>query len=385
MEIVVDQEVFLDGVQRIAALTDRKNAALVGSQVLLEAQGESVTLYASDTQTGGRFTLPARVVVAGKAAVPGKTLYNLIRQLPPGELTISRDPGGLTRIERERIQSTLKGIDPGEFNLFPEIAAEYSFLVPLGSFLSQLKKSLPFASDEEGKPLNGILLTRESGEKGEPVLNMVSTDGHRLHHGIIPLGEDAGGSVTGQSESRFILKKRNLQELAHVLELDAKNAELSVEIVLNPRYATFRWGNFYYFARLLSTPYPNYKDAFPNEFTVGVEVSREALDSALKRVSVISDKRPEVTFDWNDRFLTLRTMNEEIGESIETLPAFIKGEAGSLIFKIDFLKVLLAVTSGETIRFDVRYGAAYGTKDSMPVIWRALDDPLSRYVLMPMG
>jgi DNA polymerase III sliding clamp (beta) subunit (PCNA family) len=55
MEIIVDQETFLDGVQRIAALTDRKNAALVGSQVLLDAQGETVTLYASGTQTGGRF------------------------------------------------------------------------------------------------------------------------------------------------------------------------------------------------------------------------------------------------------------------------------------------------------------------------------------------
>ena len=385
MEIIVDQETFLDGVQRIAALTDRKNAALVGSQVLLDAQGETVTLYASDTQTGGRFELPAKVLAPGKTTVPGKTLFNLIRQLPPGDQTITRDASGLTRIERERIQNSLKGINPDEFNVFPEITAEYSFLVPLGAFLDQLKKSLPFASDEEGKPLNGILLTRELGDKGQPILNMVSTDGHRLHHGVILLGEDAGGSVTGQSESRFILKKRNLQELAHVLELDAKDPNMSIEIVLNPKYVTFRWGRFYYFARLLSTPYPNYKEAFPQDFTVGVEISRESLDSALKRVSVVSDKKPEVIFDWNDRFLVLRTMNEEIGESIETIPAFVRGESGSLIFKIDFLRVLLAVTSGETIRFDVRYGKEYGAKDSMPVIWRALDDPHSRYVLMPMG
>lgn len=383
MEIVVDQEAFLDGVQRVATLAERKNLVQVGSFILIEARDQKAILFASDAQTGGRFEVPCEVRVPGKTTVVGKKLHQLFRELPPGKVVLAREENGSTRIERERILYHLKGIDPNEYAGFPEIRPDYSFLLPLDVLVDQLRKTLPFTLDDDTKPMNGVLFHRVR-EDGKVFLNIVGTDGHRLHHGRVPLGEDAGADLAGQSESRFILRKRNLQDLAHILELDAKSGPLSVEVVVNPKFATFRWGGFYYYTRLLGTPFPNYRDAFPTTFTVTLDCSRDLLESAIRRVGLVSEKKQEVTFEWDERFLTLKAQNEEIGESVETLPVFLKGVPGRLAFNTEYLKALLQTSQGETMRMEAEYAGDSGQKETIPVIWMCVEEPQSRYVIMPL-
>ncbi len=383
MEIIVDQEAFLDGLQRVATLAERKNMIQIGSFVLIEAKDQKAVLFVSDTQTGGRFEVPCEVRVPGRTTVVGKKLFQLFRELPPGKVTISRQENGSTRIERERLLYDLKGIDPNEYAGFPEIQPDYSFLLPLDLLAGQLRKTLPFTLDDESKPMNGVLFHRVR-EGGKVSLNIVGTDGHRLHHGQIALGEDAGSDLAGQSETRFILRKRTLQDLLHILEMDIKSGPVSVEVVVNPKFATFRWGGFYYYTRLLGTPFPNYRDAFPGQFTLCLECSRDLLEATIRRVGLVSEKKQEVAFEWDERSLTLKAQNEEIGESTETLPIFLKGAPGNLVFNTDYLRTLLSVSQGETMRMEAEYIAKTERRESFPVIWSCVEEPHSRYVVMPL-
>ncbi len=383
MEITVDQESFLDGLQRVALLAERKNLVQIGSFILIEARDQKAILFATDNQTGGRFEVPCEVRTPGKTTVAGKKIHQLFRELPAGKVSLTRLDNGSTRIERERLLYDLKGIDPEEYVGFPEIKADYSFLVSLEQISGLIRKTLPFVLDDDSKPMNGVLFHRV--REGSTVrLNIVGTDGHRLHHGTVLLGEDAGFDLAGQTESRFILRKKTLQDLLHVLDLDLKSGSISVEVVVNPKYATFRWGGFYYYTRLLGTPFPNYRDAFPSQFNLGIECSRSLLESSIRRMSLVSDKKAEIVFSWDARSLTLSTRNEEIGESTETLPVFLKGSPGSLVFNTDQIRTLLQVCQGETMRMDAVMDPDPAKSSSMPSIWSCAEESDSRYVIMPL-
>ena len=383
MEITVDQEAFLDGLQRVALLAERKNLVQIGSFILIEARDQKAVLFATDNQTGGRFEVPCEVRIPGKTTVTGKKLHQLFRELPAGKVSLTRLENGSTRIERERLLYDLKGIDPEEYVGFPEIKADYSFLVPLEQIAGLIRKTLPFVLEDDSKPMNGVLFHRV--REGSTVrLNIVGTDGHRLHHGTVLLGEDAGFDLAGQTESRFILRKKTLQDLLHVLDLDLKSGSVSVEVVVNPKYATFRWGGFYYYTRLLGTPFPNYRDAFPSQFNLGIECSRSLLESSIRRMSLVSDKKAEIVFSWDARSLTLSTRNEEIGESTETLPVFLKGSPGSLVFNTEQIRTLLQVCQGETVRMEAVMDSDPTKSSSMPSIWSCAEEPDSRYVIMPL-
>ena len=383
MEISVDQEAFLDGLQRVALLAERKNLVQIGSFILIEARDQKAVLFATDNQTGGRFEVPCEVRSPGKTTVTGKKLHQLFRELPAGKVSLTRLENGSTRIERERLLYDLKGIDPEEYVGFPEIKADYSFLVPLEQIAGLIRKTLPFVLEDDSKPMNGVLFHRV--REGSTVrLNIVGTDGHRLHHGTVLLGEDAGFDLAGQTESRFILRKKTLQDLLHVLDLDLKSGSISVEVVVNPKYATFRWGGFYYYTRLLGTPFPNYRDAFPSQFNLGIECSRSLLEASIRRMSLVSDKKAEIVFSWDARSLTLSTRNEEIGESTETLPVFLKGSPGSLVFNTEQIRTLLQVCQGETMRMEAVMDSDPTKSSSMPSIWSCAEEPDSRYVIMPL-
>jgi DNA polymerase-3 subunit beta len=101
-------------------------------------------------------------------------------------------------------------------------------------------------------------------------------------------------------------------------------------------------------------------------------------------MSLVSDKKAEIVFSWDARSLTLSTRNEEIGESTETLPVFLKGSPGSLVFNTDQIRTLLQVCQGETMRMDAVMDTDPAKSSSMPSIWSCAEEPDSRYVIMPL-
>lgn len=83
MEITVDQEAFLDGLQRVALLAERKNLVQIGSFILIEARDQKAILFATDNQTGGRFEVPCEVRTPGKTTVAGKNFISCFGNSPP--------------------------------------------------------------------------------------------------------------------------------------------------------------------------------------------------------------------------------------------------------------------------------------------------------------
>ncbi len=328
MDFTIEQTVFLEGLEKVSVLSDRKNIALLSSHILVEATEKEITMVSFDQSAGGRCRIPAQVRVPGKSTVLGKKLYQIIREFPAGPIHVFKDVAdkkGLTAVERENSVFHLKGIDPRDFSSFPEIAPEYSFNVPLKDLLRLLQRTLPFVADEEKDYMNGVLFQRDRGAGGGIHLNIVGTDGNGMHHGSLPLGEEGGIDLTDQPEKRFLLKRRHIADLVRILETDAKEEGMTVEVSVNARYALFRWMNFFFFARLLELRYPNFRDVFPEDQTVTLDMSKDSFTSMLRRAGLISDRNLEIELLWDERTITLKSQNIDIGDSMERAPAIVNG------------------------------------------------------------
>ncbi|MCL5286288.1 MAG: DNA polymerase III subunit beta [Nitrospirae bacterium] len=388
MEFSIEQGVFLEGLEKVSILSDRKNIALLASHILIEAGEDEITLVSFDQSAGGRLRLPAKVTVPGQTTVLGKKLFQIVRELSPGPVRLSKDPSdrkAMTTLEKDRAVFHLKGIDPRDFASFPEIAPEYSFGLPLRELLRLLQRTLPFVEDEEKDYMNGVLFQREREPGGRTTLNVVGTDGSGLHHGQIPLGEEGGIDLAEQGQKRFLVKRRHIADLVRILETDAKDEKLTVDISVNPRYALFRWLGFYFFVRLLDLRYPNYRDVFPEDHSVTIDMSRDAFASMLKRASLISDRNLEVEMLWNDRTVTVKSQNLDIGDSREESPAIVNGPESSFFFSLESLSKLLGVVGGVTLRMQAIISSDPEENNRVPVIWSSLEEPQSRYVIMPLG
>lgn len=388
MDFSIEQSVFLEGLEKVAVLSDRKNIALLASHILIEAGENDVTLVSFDQATGGRCRIPAKINVPGRSTVLGKKLYQIIREFAPGPIHVFKDEDdkkGLTAVERENSVFHLKGIDPRDFSSFPEIAPEYSFSVPLKDLLRLLQRTLPFVADEEKDYMNGVLFQRERESGGAVSLNIVGTDGSGMHHGRIPLGEEGGIDLTEQPEKRFLVKRRHIADLVRILDTDSKEESLTVEVSVNARYVLFRWLNFFFFARLLELRYPNFRDVFPEERTVTLDMSKDSFTAMLKRAGLISDRNLEIEVLWDDRTITLKSQNVDIGDSMERAPAIVNGPPSYFFFSLNSLNTLVNVIGGVTLRMEAILNEDPREHNQVPIIWASLEEPQSRYVIMPLG
>jgi DNA polymerase-3 subunit beta len=388
LDFTIEQTVFLEGLEKVSVLSDRKNIALLASHILIEAGENEIMLVSFDQSGGGRCRLPAKVSVPGKSTVLGKKLFQIIREFPAGPIHVFKDPSdkkGLTAIERENSIFHLKGIDPRDFSSFPEIAPEYSFSVPLKDLLRLLQRTLPFVADEEKDYMNGVLFHRERESGGGVSLNIVGTDGNGMHHGRIPLGEEGGIDLTEQTEKRFLLKRRHIGELVRILDTDSKDESLTVEVSVNARYVLFRWMNFSFFARLLELRYPNFRDVFPEEHTITLDMSKDSFSSMLRRAGLISDRNLEIELLWDDRTITLKSQNIDIGDSMERAPAIVNGPPSYFFFSLSSLNTLLGVIGGVTLRMQATLLNDPREHNQVPIMWMSLEEPQSRYVIMPLG
>jgi len=387
MDFLVEQSVFLEGLEKVSILSDRKNIALLSSHILIEAGEEGVTLVSFDQSAGGRLRIPAKVTTPGQATVLGKKAYQIVRELTSGPVHVFREEGGrkgMTTVEKDSAVFHLKGIDPRDFSSFPEISPEYSFGVPIRELLRLIEKTLPFVVEEEGNYMNGVLFQREKAAGGRATLNVVGTDGSGLHHGQIPLGEEGGIDLSEQGEKRFLIKRRHAADLLRMLETDAKDEKLTVEISVNPRYAQFRWLGFYFFVRLLELRFPNFREVFPEDHTVTVDLGREAAASMIRRASLISEKNVDVEILWDERSVTVTSQNIDIGDSREQTPAIVTGPSSYFFFSIQSISKLLGVVGGTTLRMQAVIVDDPLEHSKVPVVWNAVEEPQSRYVIMPL-
>ena len=90
MEVSVDRDAFLKGLQMVHNMVEPRQTLPILANVLLESDGDTLRLTATDLEVGARVSVPAKVATGGSVTLSARKLLEIVKELPAAAL----DPQG---------------------------------------------------------------------------------------------------------------------------------------------------------------------------------------------------------------------------------------------------------------------------------------------------
>ncbi len=372
MHVTIARDELRTALQRVQGIVEKRNTMPSLANVLLEAKPDGLDILATDLELGMRGLYKAKVKEPGQITFSAKKLHEILREIDASELTMTVKDNSLVTIKAGRSQFKVVGLPGKDFPPLPAIERKGLISLP-GDGLSQLIRRTLFAVGENDTRyvLNGLLVTIVR-EGNTSVIRFVGTDGHRL--AVADQTLDAGNKDAVDQDLKAIIPKKAAKEIRQLL--DEGGDEPMIGVTSN--MLVFRKSGLVLTSRLMEGNYPNYQQVIPKGSKNKITVSRNDLEGALRRVSVLSnDKTFAVKLTFSEKSIALFSSHPDLGEAQEDIPAGFRGEPFSAGFNARYLLEVLDVIDGDKLVLDMEAPLS-------PCLILESDTPLLKTVVMPV-
>ena len=371
MEIGVSRQDLLRELTATQSVVERKTTIPILSNFLVEADNDRIVITATDLDQSIRTSCAAKVKKAGSCTIPARKLYDYIKLLGDGDISIKLLENHWVQIRAGRSNTKMVGMARANFPQVPEFPEGSVTKIPVNALRTLIARTIFAISNEESRyTLNGALLIL----KAESIA-MVATDGHRLAY--IEKGGESFPAITG--EKRTLIPRKALQELQSLL---ANTEAESLEFADDESTLFFRVGHRVLTSRKLTGQFPNYEAVMPRDNNKFVIVRSPDLSGSIQRVAQFADERSgaiKMRLEQNE--VKISSSSTEAGESedtIETPYNFDPIVVGfNSAYLLDFLK---AVGNEGEVRLEFKDAQSAGQMRPED----ASDDYKYRYIIMPM-
>lgn len=369
LEISVSKADFLKVLSISQGVVERKSTVPILSNFLFETFQNQLLITATDLDLSLRTSCPVRTSRQGSCTIPARKLYEYVRLLRDGDISIKSLENDWVQIRSGRSNTRMVGLARKDFPNLPLYPARTAIQLPAVVLRTMIARSIFAVSAEESRyTLNGaLLLVRPE------TITMVATDGHRMTHIEV---ERATPGVT--SETRILLPRKALVELNSLLGLSSEEV---FEFSKDDSHLFFRVGSRLLTCRQLSGTFPNYENVMPKQYAGALLLPSREFTQAVQRVSQFSDERSNaVRVKITGNQVSLSSSSVEAGESEETFDASYTGQDLKIGFNAAYLLDFLRVSDSEKVKFEFKEsGTAAEFKPH-----EAIDGFKYRYVVMPM-
>ena len=371
MEITVSRQDLVKELTATQSVVERKTTIPILSNFLIEAEDGRLNITATDLDQAIRTSTEAKVKKAGACTIPARKLYDYVKLLPDGEISIKLLENHWVQIRSGRSNTKMVGMARANYPQVPEFPTVTATSISSLALKTLINRTIFAISNEESRyTLNGALLVIKAES-----LAMVATDGHRLSYVEKP--NEVLEGISG--EKRVLIPRKALQELQQLLSVS--EAE-KVEFADDEHTLFFRVGHRTLSTRKLSGQFPNFEAVMPRDNTKFAVVRSSELSAAIQRVAQFADERSgAIRLRLESNELKISSNSAESGESEDTIDTPYSSDPIAVGFNsgyiLDFLKAL--GNEGE-VRLEF--------KDSQSAGQMRPEDPDAeykyRYVLMPM-
>ena len=369
MDFSIEKSQLLKELALTQGVVEKKTTIPILSNLLVEAEEGSLRISATDLDLGVCCHCPAKVMTAGSGTIPAKRLIEIVRSLPEAEVHFKALENHWVQVTCERSSFKLVGMARDNFPMLPTVPPALATL-PSNVFATAIQKTVFAISNEESRyTLNGGLLLLKPG-----TVTMVATDGHRL--ALIERDIEVPGL---KNELRLLIPKKAMAELVRLLS--EGEGELPVSISKDESHLFFSLGQRVLICRMLTGQFPNYEAVLPRENNRVLELDKEAISAAVRRVALLADERSRaVRMHLEKGQLEISSSSGEYGEAREVLDTSYQDEAMQIGFNYQYLLDFFSVLEGiEKINLELKDEQSAG--QLRPVEQGAYR---YRYVVMPM-
>ncbi len=365
MRFTIAREKLQDGLTAVTATVPAKTTLPVLANILVETTERGIRLSGTDLDMAVSTDLTADVESEGAITVPAKKLAEIVRELPSAPVKLSTSGEQRVSLECSRSRFKLLGLPRDEFPAFPAVKFNDSWRIRSGELQKLISHTAFAVSTEESRPiLNGVLWELKPEQ-----MRMVATNGHRLAKMELPVASDSS-SLSGD----MIVPPKALEQIRRLFP-----AEEELEIARGDNHLGFKSPVTSVFTRLIEGPYPNYEQVIPRDNDRIALADKNALSSALKRMSVVaSDQTHRIRLSFNAGMLKFSVQTPDLGEAQDELPISYDGDPFDIGFNATYLLEILRYMPTDEIR--MAFKAPERAAIIEPASW---DDP-AKYMCLIM-
>jgi DNA polymerase-3 subunit beta len=368
MEILVRRNDLVKELQLVQGIVERKNSIPILSNVLAEARSGELLISATDLDVSLRCGCAAQVVEEGAVTLGAKKLYEIVRSLPDSDVSVKVEGDAWARIKCERVEFKMAGLPREDFPSIPEARAGKAVDIPVGVLRSLIQRtSFAITAEDARYYLAGALLVLD-----KEAAAMVATDGHRL------AWAQKGATLKVAEPTRVLVPRKAITELARLVE--DMGGDEAVSFQQGEGHLIFTAGGRTLASKMVEAQFPAYEKVVAVTGDKKVSVGREVLQSAIRRVSLLSSERGRaVRLSLEEGRLEVSASSPELGEARESLPLEYAGENVEIGFNAQYLLEFLGVVGTAEVALEVKDAESQGIL--RPVGEEGGD---YRYVVMPM-
>jgi len=360
----------------IQGIAERRATMPVLSHVLVSASNGKIELTATDLETTVSAWCGASISKEGSLAIPARKLYEIVKELPQGEIEIEEIGNHWVQLKTSSATFKIAGLPSEDFPSIPELSPDYLFSVESSAIDDMITKTIFAVSpDDLRRNLAGIYFQKT----GKQNLRFVATDGHRLS--LV----DRNVKSDVKLERNVVVPKKGVAELRKIVKLSE-----NVRIGCGKNFFMAEGDGIVLIVRLIDAEFPDYKQVIPEVTKNTFIVKQGEFLSALRRVSILSsdktksvkiniknDETPSDNLSVSRGEMTLVSVSPEIGEAKEVVPVECKGDPVEIGFNARYLMDVLEVISEEAIQFGI-------TDELSPAVIKPIGNEDYISIIMPM-
>ena len=371
MKITVNKNEVYKLISKAQNIIEKRNTMPVLTNVLLSAEKDGLTLYATDLEVSVKAFCPVNVIKPGKAVVSAKNLFDILKELPEGEIALEKLENNSLTIEQGKAYFHINGISPDEFPVFPTVETDSFTGFSPNTIKEMIEKTIYSVSTDESRyHLNGVLFESEGADAS--MLRMVATDGHRLS--LVDRNFLEGPSQL--FKDGIIVPRKGLNEIRKTI--DSLENDENVDIAVEGAQLIVRTKDTLLMIRLIEGKYPNYKQLLPKNLDLHAIIDRDKLISSLKRVSLVSNQKSKgVTFSFSKGVMEIFSNSPDLGEAKEEIEVSYNEGNLKIGFNARYILDVLSSIGENEIKMSFK-------DQNSPVLLGPKEDEKYQCVVMPM-
>ncbi|MEY5045874.1 MAG: polymerase subunit beta [Bacteroidota bacterium] len=340
MKFIVSSSALLKQLQQINGVIGSNNVLPLLEDFLFEIEKNTLSVVATDLETVMKIQLDIEAKDSGRVCIPAKILMDSLKNLPNQPLTFDIDKNFGIEITSDNGKYKVMGENPDNFPKEPPADDTSGFSMTSHALLTAINKSIFAVSNDDLRPaMTGVFFELEKNG-----ITFVATDAHRLVRYRVK-------DVKCPKTESFIVPKKPL----NLLKASLPDNDDEITVSYNNNHLFVKHGTVQLSCRLLDARFPDYKVVIPAENPYRMTIGRQDFQSALRRVSIFSNKSTNlVTLNISGSELQLMGQDVDFSfEGNERMACQYDGEDIAISFNARFLIEMLSCTDSDDVRLEL--------------------------------
>ena len=340
MKFIASASSLLKHLQQISGVINANTVLPILEDFLFDIQDKKLSIAATDLETVMRVQMDVESKTNGRVCIPAKILIDSLKNIPDQPLTFNIDKNFAIEITSDNGKYKVMGENPDNFPKEPVADDTNSFKMSSTALVTGINNTLFAVSTDDLRPaMTGVFF-----ELSKNAIQFVATDAHRLVR-------YKRSDVKCPNEDNFIVPKKPLNLLKNVLP----DNDDEITISYNNNHLFVSHDSTQLICRLIDARFPDYKVVIPADNPYKLTVNRTDFQSALRRVSVFSNKSTnQVVLNISGSELQLAAQDVDFSfEGNERMKCQYDGEDLQIAFNARFLIEMLNATDSNEVRIEL--------------------------------